>query len=336
MPHVHDHIIEQESNATSRAREAAAPGHGAHRHGGHGHGLHRHGEDTGGRNLLIALVLNVGITAAQIVGGLLSGSLALLADAAHNGSDAASLGVSYAARRIARRPADERRTFGYNRAEVVGALINLTTLFVIAVFLISQAIHRFFEPSDVAGSTMLIVGAIAFVEDAVSTWLLYQGAKSSLNIRSAFIHMMGDTLATLGVLVGGFLILRYQIFWIDPAITLAIALYIIVHGALEIRTAIRILMESAPKGFDFERMVREVEALEGVDAIHHVHLWRLDEERVALEAHVAVLEDDLSAIEEIKHRVKCKLRDDFGIAHATLEIEIAGRTGHDARAISCH
>lgn len=294
-----------------------------------------HADSGGGKNLLLALLLNVGITVAQVIGGILSGSLSLLADAAHNGSDAASLGISYGARRISRRPADEVRTFGYNRAELVGALINLTTLFVIAVFLISQAVQRFITPAEVAGSTMLIVGAIAFVEDAISAWLLHRGARSSLNIRSAFIHMMGDTLATLGVLVGGFLILQYQIYWIDPAITAAIAIYIIVHGYVEIRKAVRILMESAPKDFDFDRMVREVEAVDGVDDIHHVHLWRIDEQRIALEAHVAVHERDLSAIEEIKKCVKQMLHDDFGIEHVTLEIEIAGRTGHDARKISC-
>ena len=301
--------------------------------------LHRahldHAAAAGGRNLILALLLNVGITVAQVIGGIISGSLALIADAAHNGSDAASLGISYGARRISRRPADERRTFGYNRAEVVGALINLTTLFVIAVFLITQAVRRFASPAEVAGSTMLIVGAIAFVEDAISSWLLYRGARSSLNIRAAFIHMMGDTLATLGVIVGGLLILQFGIHWIDPAITLAIALYIVVHGYIEIRKVIRILMESAPKDFDFDRMVRDVEALEGVDDLHHVHLWRIDEQRIALEAHVAVHEQDLSAIEEIKSRVKRKLSDDFGIEHATLEIEIAGRTGHDPRKISC-
>lgn len=290
--------------------------------------------EAGGKNLIIALFLNVGITAAQVIGGVLSGSLSLLADAAHNGSDAASLGISYGARRISRRPADVVRTFGYNRAEVIGALINLTTLFVIATFLIYQAVRRLSSPPEVDGMTMLVVGAIAFVEDGISTWLLYRGAKSSLNVRAAFIHMLGDTLATLGVLLGGFLIMRYGLHWIDPAITAAIAIYLIVHGYVEIRKAIGILMESAPEGFDFDRMVQEVEALEGVDDLHHVHVWRLDERRVALEAHVAVRERDLSAVEEIKNRIKTLLRDDFNVAHATLEIEISGQTGHGHHAIA--
>ena len=294
---------------------------------------HEHGAEQSGKNLLIALVLNVGITVAQVVGGLISGSLSLLADAAHNGSDAASLGISYGARKVAQRQADPKRTFGYNRAEVIGALINLTTLFVIAAFLLYQAVNRLLNPPEVGGTVMLIVGAIAFVEDAISAWLLFKGSEGSLNVRSAFIHMVGDTLATVGVIVGGLLVMRYGIHWIDPAITAAIALYIFAHAYKEIRKAIRILMESAPEDFDFNHMVREVEALEGVQDLHHVHLWRLDEERVALEAHVAVREGDLRAIEEIKWRVKGKLKDDFDIEHATLEIEVAGRMDHDRSVI---
>lgn len=282
----------------------------------------------GGKNLIIALVLNVGITVAQVAGGLISGSLSLLADAAHNASDAAALGISFAARRMSRRPADAVRTFGYRRAEVVGALINLTALLAIAIFLIYLAVRRLVYPPEVHGLTMLIVGAIAFVEDAVSAWLLYRAGRSNINIRAAFIHMMGDTLATLGVIVGGVLIMQYGIFWIDPAITAAIAIYLIVHGYVEIRKAVSILMESAPSGFDLERMVRDIRAVEGVANLHHVHVWQLDEERVALEAHIVVLEADLGTIEQIKNRIKKLLRENFSVSHATLEIEIAGGTAH--------
>lgn len=290
-------------------------------------------DDPGGRNLLIALVLNMGITIAQVVGGVISGSLSLLADAAHNGSDAASLGISWGARKVSQREADRERTFGYNRAEVVGALINLTTLFVIAVFLSIQAFQRLLDPTGVEGEIMLIVGVIAFIEDAISAWLLWAGQKESLNIRSAFIHMVGDTLATLGVIVGGVLIMAYDLVWVDPAITAAIAIYIFVHGWIEIRRAVRLLIDSAPRGFEFDRMLREVHALRGVVDMHHIHLWHLDEQRVALEAHVSVDEKDLGAIEDIKRRVKRMLREEFGVVHSTLEIEIAGRTDHDRSVI---
>ena len=293
---------------------------------------HAHGEQTpqgGSWRLVAALLLNVAIVAAQIVGGLLSGSLSLLADAAHNGSDAVSLGISYRARKIAGRKADRRRTFGYNRAELIGAMINLTTLFVIAFYLIYEAIRRFVSPSEVEGTTILIVSAIAFVEDALSVWLLAREMKGSLNIRAAFIHLFADTLSTIGVMAGGLLIYFYGVYWVDPAVTAAIAVYILVHSYVEIRKTIRILMESAPEGFDFDRMVREVEELDGVSDIHHVHVWQLDEHRTALEAHLTVRPRDLEAIAAVKRRVKAKLRDDFDVEHTTLEIETDDEADHD-------
>jgi cobalt-zinc-cadmium efflux system protein len=279
------------------------------------------------------LGLNVGITAAQVVGGVIAGSLSLLADAAHNGSDAVSLGTSYTARKIAQRQADPRRTFGYNRVEVVAALINLTVLFVIAAFLLYQAIMRLINPSPVDGTVMLIVGGVAFAEDALSAWLLYEGQKESLNIRSAFIHMIGDTLATVGVIIGAVLVIAYGVHWVDPVITATIAVYLFAHAYHEIRKAIRILIESAPTDFDFDGMVRAVQALEGVQDLHHVHLWRLDEERVALEAHLSILQRDMHAMEAIKRRTKELLREDFDIEHATLEIEVAGQTDHNPSVI---
>ena len=305
-------------------------GHAAKRGHDHGHSHgHSHGKDASTTRLIIALFLNVGITVAQVVGGLLSGSLSLLADAAHNGSDAASLGISYGARKVARRPADRRRTFGYERAELIGAMINLVTLFVIALYLAYAAVDRFFSPEDVGGTTMLIVGAIAFVEDAISVWLLSKDIKGSQNIRAAFIHLVGDTLATVGVMVGAVLIMLYDITWVDPAVTLAIAVYIAVHGYIEIKKTIAILMESVPKGFDLEGMARAVEAMDGVRDVHHVHVWRLDERRVAMEAHVAVEGiTELRELDALKARIKARLEKDYGVGHATLELE-HGRCADD-------
>ena len=303
----------------------------SHKHD-HSHG-HSHGKDGSTMRLIIVLLLNVGITVAQVIGGIISGSLSLLADAAHNGSDAASLGISYGARKISRRRADRQRTFGYNRAELIGAMINLTTLFVVALYLIYAAVQRFISPPEVGGTVMLIVGAIAFVEDAISAWLLYQDMKGSLNIRAAFIHMLADTLATVGVIAGGLLIMFFDIYWVDPTITAAIAVYIIVHSYLEIRKTINILMESAPEGFDYDRMLREVQTIGEVEDIHHVHLWRLDEKRLALEAHVAIGWGDLDKMERIKRAVKKKLEEDFGIGHSTLEMECEHCTGHERAVI---
>ena len=287
------------------------------------------GSETGkGKRLLIALALNVGITVAQIVGGVISGSLSVLADAAHNASDAASLGISYGAWRVSKRRPDQHRTFGYRRAETIGALINLTTLFVIALYLLYEAGNRFLHPQDVGGWTMIIVGVIAAVEDALSVWVLSKD-RGSLNMKSAFLHMIADTMATVGVIIGGVLILLFGITWVDPLITAAIAIYIFIHAFHEIRSAIALLMESAPKDFDVDRMVAEMTSMAAVEGVHHVHVWQLDEGRTAVEAHVAVSERDLAAADRIRRGLKDMLRDCFGVAHATLEVEFAQDIRHD-------
>lgn len=286
--------------------------------------------EEGGKRLLIALFLNVGITVAQVIGGILSGSLSLLADAAHNGSDAASLGISYGARRIAQQPADRRHTFGYERAKLIGAMINLTVLFGIGLFLIYAAIRRFMSPPEVESLTMLVVGGIAFVEDAISTGLLWHTNDKSQNIRAAFIHLFADTLATLGIIAGALVIMFYEVHWVDPALTLTIAGYVLIHAYLELRETIALLMESAPPDFDYEAMVRALQEIENVQDLHHVHVWRLDEQRLAMEGHLVMQgTDTLDTATERKRRAKQILEEDFGIGHATLEIEAGPPSRHE-------
>ncbi len=287
----------------------------------HAHGAAVLEGHSGGRRLLLALGLNVGIAVAQIVGGLLSRSLALLADAVHNASDAAAIGVSYVSRRIARREADRKRTFGYRRSDTVGALVNLVTLVVIAVYLIGHAVERFFNPQPIDGVVMLVVGIVAFVEDMVSALLLHRDSSHSLNIRSAYLHMVGDTLATVAVIAGSLAIMWFDVYLVDPLLTIAIAIYILVHSYRALRETIRILMNSVPEGLDFDAVVREMGDVEGVRDVHHVHIWQLDEHRTALEAHVAVENVDLAALEDVKRRLKARLGERFGIQHSTLELE---------------
>ncbi len=291
--------------------------------------VHAGGDQEGrGWRYLVALALNLGITLAELIGGILSGSLALIADAAHNASDAASIGVSYVAWRISKREPDKRRTFGYRRAETIGALINLTTLFVIGLYLLYEAASRLVDPQEIGGWTMVIVGTIAFVEDLASVWVLSKN-RGSLNMRSAFLHMVADTMATVGVIIGGVLVLLFDIAWVDPVITAAIAVYIFIHAHREIRHAIALLMESAPADLDLEELVAQVEAIAGVEDLHHVHVWQPDETRRALEAHVAVSERDLEKADALKKRIKELLIDRYGIGHVMLEIEFAASVDHD-------
>lgn len=235
----------------------------------------------GGR-LLIALALNLGITVAEVVGGLISGSLALLADAAHNLSDAGSVLISYIAWRISQRDADRRRTFGYARAETVGAVINLTTLFVIGLYLLYEAVNRLINPTEVVGTTMLVVGVIALVEDLAAAWVLRKET-GSLNVRSTYLHMIADAMATIGVIMAALAIMVWGsgARWVDPAATALIAVYIFVHASHEIREAITVLMDSAPTDFDYEALLADLRTLPGVEDIHHLHVWQPSKDREA-------------------------------------------------------
>jgi cobalt-zinc-cadmium efflux system protein len=296
----------------------------SHDHAPHDHDL----KDVSGRRIVIALALNVALTITQIIGGLLSGSLALLSDAAHNGSDAAALGIAWGAQKLARRPADHQYTFGYERAKAIGALINLTTLYVIALYLIYEGISRLIHPPEVQGMIMLIVGGIAFVEDLLSVLVLWKSTKGNVNVKAAAIHLIGDTVATVGVVLSGALILWKGIVWIDPVITLAIAVYIIIHASMEMRKVTGLLMERAPDDLDLHALADASREVPGVLDIRHVHVWRLDESRTAMEAVVVVNADlRMEAVEEIKTRLRRVLAHDFGVAHAVFETEAPNPDG---------
>lgn len=288
-----------------------------------------------GRRLLIALALNLGITVAEVVGGVVSGSLALIADAAHNFSDAASVLVSYIAWRISRRAANERRTFGYARAETVGALINLTTLIIIGLYLLYEAGARLLEPTEVVPTAVIIVGVIAFVEDAAAAWVLRKDL-GSLNVRSTFLHMIADALATVGVIVSGFVVMIWgpDVYWIDPAVTAVIAIYVLIHGSREIREAITVLMDSTPKDFEHDRVVAKLRGLDGVIDVHHLHVWQISEGKTALQVHLAMDDMGFAAATELKERFKQQLHDEFEIEHATIEMELAGKVDHKSQVIA--
>lgn len=295
---------------------------------------HEHRTEGGDKRIWWAIFVNVLLTFAQIAGGIVSGSLSLIADALHNFSDAASLVIAYAARRIARRPADDGMTFGYVRAEIVAALINYTTLIIIGLYLLYEAVMRFITPEPIEGWTVVIVAGVALVIDIITASLTYALSKSSMNIRAAFLHNVADALGSVGVIIAGSLILIYGWTWIDPAITLLIAGYILWQAFSEIGGSIRVLMMGAPEDVDVVQVVLDLRAVEGVQNVHHVHIWALDEGHNALEAHLVV--EDPSAIEaaRVKRRVRTLLREKHKVGHCTLEIETTvDRCDDDAKVI---
>ena len=285
------------------------------------HHHHHHADGTGDGKLWIAVAVNMALTLAQIVGGVLSGSLAMIADALHNFSDAISLIIAFWARRIARRPADDRMTFGYGRAEIVAALINYTTLIVIGVYLAFEAVLRFFDPIEVNGWLVVVIAAVALVVDLVTAALTYSMAKDSVNIRAAFLHNLADAMGSVVVIVAGAAIMLYGWRWVDPVATLAIAGYILWMAFSEIGGVIRILMLGRPPELAPDAVLAAVEAMDGVAGVHHAHLWQMDEHRSAMQAHVVIAEGHWTRADTIKAQLKAHLSTAFGIHHLSLEME---------------
>jgi len=273
----------------------------------------------GDRRLLIAIVINMLLTLVQVAGGIVSGSLSLIADALHNFSDASSLLIAWVARKIGRQPADAFKTFGYKRAEVIAALINLVTLVLIGGYLVYEALWRFFTPQEIEGWIVVIVAGVALVIDVATAMLTYSMSKNSLNIRAAFLHNVSDALASVGVIVAGSLILLYGWYWTDTVMTLAIAGYVLYQAATMLPMTIHILMQGTPEDLTIDEVILTMEKVEGVCNVHHVHVWQLDEHQIALEAHVII--NNFSETEKIKTMLKSDLEKQFSIGHSTLEFE---------------
>ncbi|SIO47432.1 cobalt-zinc-cadmium efflux system protein [Rhodovulum sp. ES.010] len=277
--------------------------------------------ETGDRRVSIAIWANALLTVAQVLGGLLSGSLALIADALHNFSDMASLAIAFAARKIARRPPDARMTFGYARIEVVAALVNYTTLILVGAYLLYEGGMRLLDPPEVTGWVVVVLGGVALVVDALTALLTWSIRGGSVNIRALFLHNLTDAVASVAVVAGGALVILYGVHWVDPAITIGIALYILYLALTEIGGPVRILMLGSPPDIDSAAVIAAMRSVAEVRDVHHVHLWRMQEHENALDCHVVVTAEGWQRIEAIKTEIKERLHADFGIGHSTLEFE---------------
>ncbi|WP_417865320.1 cation diffusion facilitator family transporter [Xanthomarina gelatinilytica] len=287
----------------------------------HTHHTHSY-KDVKDRNLLISIFLNVLITAAQIIGGLASGSLALLSDALHNFSDVISLIVSFAASKLSKQKASINRTFGYKRAEILAAFVNAATLVVVAVLLIIEAVKRFQEPQEIASNLVIWLALIAIFANGFSVLLLKKDSKSNINIRSAYLHLLTDMFASVAVLIGGLLMKFYQIFWVDSLLTFLIALYLIYVGYDLLKTSTKMLMLFTPDHINIKEVVRVVNQLPKVKKLHHVHIWNLSDDELHLEAHLD-LEENISTrdFNELLLEIESVLHDQFNINHVTIQPE---------------
>jgi len=288
---------------------------------GHSHS-HTHQSDLKGRNLVISILLNILITVAQVIGGLVSGSLSLLSDALHNFTDVLSLLVSYIANVLAKQSASLQRTFGFKRAEILAAFVNASTLIIVAILLIIEAIKRFQNPIEIESSLVIWLSLIAILANGFSVLLLKKDSKRNMNMRSAYLHLLTDMLASVAVLIGGLLMKFYEIYWVDSVLTLAIALYLIWMGFDLLKDSFRVLMLFTPEDIHVRDIIKVVQKIESIKNVHHVHVWQLNEDEVHFEAHIDFNDDILlSQFDEILKEIEELLYHKYNINHVNIQPE---------------
>ncbi|MFE2353328.1 cation diffusion facilitator family transporter [Streptomyces parvulus] len=309
---------------------------------GHDHG-HAHGAPPGGTataayrgRLRVALGITLTVMIVEIVGGVLADSLALIADAAHMATDALGLGMALLAIHFASRPASDRRTFGYARAEILAALANCLLLLGVGGYVLYEAIERFITPAGTEGGVTVVFGAIGLVANMVSLSLLMRGQKDSLNVRGAFLEVAADALGSLAVIVSALVILATGWQPADPIASLLIGLMIVPRTLRLLRETLDVLLEAAPKGVDIAEVRAHILALDGVEDVHDLHAWTITSGMPVLSAHVVVSGETLSAIghEKMLHELQGCLGDHFDVEHCTFQLEPGGHAEHEARL--CH
>lgn len=287
----------------------------------HSH-VHIHKHEVQGKNLVFSIVLNLLITIAQIVGGIVSGSLALISDALHNFSDVLSLLFSLIAHKLSRKKATENITFGYKRAELIAAFVNASTLVIVAFILIYGAIGRFVNPKPIESNLVIWLAILGIIVNGASVLLLQKDADHNINMKSAYLHLLTDMMASVAVLVGGLLMKFYGWFWVDSVMTIAIAIYLIVVGAKLVIQSTKMLMLFTPESIDIKELVNEVHKIRGVKKLHHIHVWNLNDEELHLEAHLDCLEDiKMSEFNQILEEIEHVLFDQFHINHINIQPE---------------
>ena len=266
---------------------------------------HHHHPIATGKNMVLPIVLNLGITVAQIFGGILSGSMALLSDAAHNFSDVLALIFSYIAARLSGRERTLKETFGYKRAGIFAAFINAATLMIIATVLLQEAIERLINPRPIEGEIVIYLAALGILFNGFSALMVKKGAASDINMRSAYLHLFTDMLTSVAVLIGGFAITYLGWFWMDGVLTISISIYLLYSSWGIFYASVRIFMQFTPKQINIEEIAAEITGIEGVKNIHHVHAWELDDHEMMFEAHLDLEEDyTISHFELILEKVE--------------------------------
>ena len=280
------------------------------------------------KRVIVALALTGTFMIVEVVGGILAGSLALLADAGHMLTDTMALALAAVAFHVSKRPADARRTFGYQRFQILAAFVNGLSLLLIVGWILFEAMRRFVSPVDVTGTTMLVVAAAGLLVNVIAFAVLHGGDRDNLNIRGAALHVAGDLLGSVAAIVAAIVIIYTGWMAIDPLLSIAVAFLILKSAWALVQQSGHVLLEGAPAWLDREEMQRTIiEHVPEVSGIHHVHIWGLTPQDLMLTMHVTIA-TDVSDLTAVVRRVKATLKDDYGIGHSTIEIETADCADH--------
>lgn len=284
--------------------------------------VHIHKHEVEGKSLIYSILLNLVITIAQIIGGILSGSLALISDAVHNFSDVMSLLFSLIANKLSKRKASIDQTFGYKRAELIAAFVNAITLIIVALFLIYEASIRFLNPQPIQSTLVIWLALLGIFVNGSSVLLLKKDAEHNLNMKSAYLHLFTDMMASIAVLIGGVLMKFFGWFWVDSLMTVLIALYLIYVSYDLIKSSTKMLMLFTPDHIDIKEIVREVHKIEGVNKLHHIHVWHLNDDELHLEAHLDCTFDiKMSDFNALLLQIEHVLYEQFHINHINIQPE---------------
>jgi len=306
--------------------------HGGHSHGGHNHGSqgHDHGhchKEIGERRLFWAMLLTASFMLAEVAGGIISGSLALIADAGHMLTDAAALGLAWGAFRLSRRPANQHQSYGFDRFQVLAAFVNGLALLLLVGWIIWEAVMRVLEPAPILAGPMLIVAILGLIVNIIAFFILHGASKDNLNIEGALLHVMGDMLGSVAAIIAAIVIMQTGWTPIDPILSLLVAALILKSGWHLVRRAAHILMEGTPDSLDVDQLKHDLVAgIEGLEDVHHVHVWLLTAERPLLTMHANIR--DGADSNAILGAIKQKLLDDYGIDHSTIQIESGACADH--------
>ncbi len=286
--------------------------------------VHKHSHSTdknlSGKKLLISMILNLIITIAEIIGGIFSNSLALLSDAIHNLNDTSAIAISYFANKMAQRPSDHNNTFGYKRTEVLAAFINISMLIVIAFYLIYESIQRFLNPQEINTNVMLPIALIGLFGNLFSILLLQKDSKENINIKSAFLHLLFDTISSVFVVITAIILIYYDLQILDPIITLIISGFIFYSSWGILKNTITVLMNAVPSNININEIKKSIEIIDNVNCIHHIHVWYIASNQIEFSCHTLLENMNVFEMDRVRNEINDNLRK-FGITHTTIQFE---------------